>query len=46
VGTPNQIVEQIGEYQRLGIQRMILQFFNADDLDLLEQIATTVLPQL
>lgn len=46
VGTPNQIVDQIGEYQRLGIQRMILQWFDADDLDLLEQIATSVLPQL
>ena len=46
VGTPSQIVDQIGEYQRLGIQRMILQWFDAEDLDLLEQIATSVLPQL
>ena len=46
VGTPSQIVEQLGRMMELGIQRVILQWLDLDDLDGLEAIARGVLPQL
>lgn len=46
VGTGNQIVEQLGELDRAGVQRVMLQWIDLDDLDGLEALATSVLPQL
>ena len=46
VGTGNQIVEQLGELEAVGVQRAMLQWIDLDDLDGLEAFATSVLPQL
>ena len=46
VGTPAQIVDQIGEYAALGIQRLILQQFCPDDLSTIEKVAARILPQV
>ncbi len=46
VGTPSQIVDQIGEYSGLGIQRLILQQFCLDDLSTIEKVAAQILPQV
>ena len=45
-GTPNQIVDRIGEYAELGVQRILLQWMDQDDIDGLEILAKTVLAQL
>ncbi len=45
-GTPSQIVEQLGAMAELGIQRVMLQWLELDDLDGLEALARGVLPQL
>ena len=46
VGTPAQIVDQIGEYADLGIRRLILQQFFPDDLSTIEAVAAQILPQV
>ena len=46
VGTPAQIVDQIGGYAALGIQRLILQQFCPDDLSTIEKVAARIMPQL
>ena len=46
VGTPAQIVDQIGEYAALGIQRLILQQFCLDDLSTIEEVAARIMPRL
>ena len=46
VGTPAQIVDQIGGYAALGIQRLILQQFCLDDLSIMEKVAARIMPQL
>jgi F420-dependent oxidoreductase-like protein len=46
VGTPNEIVEQLGNIRQVGIQRVMLQWLDLDDLDGLEAMATRVLPQI
>ena len=46
VGTPNEIVEQLGAYAEAGVQRIMLQWLDLDDLDGLERFATGVLPQV
>ncbi|MCA9927573.1 MAG: LLM class flavin-dependent oxidoreductase, partial [Anaerolineales bacterium] len=46
VGTGNQIVAQLGAFQEAGVQRIMLQWLDLDDLDGLEALATSVLPQL
>jgi F420-dependent oxidoreductase-like protein len=46
VGTPNQIVDQIHAIGQSGIQRVMLQWMDLDDLDGLENLANRVLPQL
>jgi F420-dependent oxidoreductase-like protein len=46
VGTGDQIVEQLGKWAESGVQRIMLQWLELDDLDGLEAMATTVLPQV
>ena len=45
-GTPDEIVQQIGEYAELGSQRIYLQTLDLADLDHLELVASRVMPQL
>jgi alkanesulfonate monooxygenase SsuD/methylene tetrahydromethanopterin reductase-like flavin-dependent oxidoreductase (luciferase family) len=46
VGTGDQIVEQLGEWDEAGVQRVMLQWLDLDDMDGLEALATSVLSQL
>ncbi|HVB41255.1 MAG TPA: LLM class F420-dependent oxidoreductase [Streptosporangiaceae bacterium] len=43
-GTPAEIVAKVGEFARVGAERMYLQVLDLDDLDHLELIAAEVLP--
>jgi F420-dependent oxidoreductase-like protein len=45
-GTGAQIVAQLGEFAAAGVQRVMLQWLDLDDLEGLEGLATAVLPQL
>jgi F420-dependent oxidoreductase-like protein len=45
-GTPAQIVAQLGQYSKVGLQRVMLQWLDLDDLNGLEDLARTVLPQV
>jgi F420-dependent oxidoreductase-like protein len=45
-GSPDEVVERIGQYAAIGITRMYLQIFDLTDLDHLELIAAKVLPQV
>jgi len=45
-GTPDEVVARIGEYAALGASRVYLQLLDLSDLDHLELIASTVLPQV
>ena len=45
VGTSSEIVEQLGAIHEAGIQRVMLQWLDLDDLDGLEALAEGVLPQ-
>jgi F420-dependent oxidoreductase-like protein len=45
-GTPAQIVAQLGNYSIVGLQRVMLQWLDLDDLEGLEELARTVLPQV
>ncbi len=44
VGTPAAVVDQLGECALAGVQRVMLQWLDLDDLDGLESLAKTVLP--
>ena len=46
VGTADEIVEQLGELAQAGLQRVMLQWLDLDDLDGLEALAKGVLPRL
>lgn len=46
VGTPPQVVDQLGKLAEAGVQRVMLQWLDMDDMDGLEALAQTVLPQL
>ncbi|MBC8505378.1 MAG: LLM class F420-dependent oxidoreductase [Anaerolineales bacterium] len=46
VGTADEIVEQLGELAEAGLQRVMLQWLDLDDVDGLEALAKGVLPQL
>lgn len=46
VGTPEEAAERIGEYEAAGCQRMMLQFFDLDDLDHLDVVQREVQPRL
>jgi F420-dependent oxidoreductase-like protein len=45
-GTPGEIVERLGHLSEAGVQRVMLQWLEVDDLDALEAMAHSVLPQL
>jgi F420-dependent oxidoreductase-like protein len=46
VGTGNEIVDQLGRWAEVGVQRIMLQWLDLDDLDGLEALAQVVLPQV
>ncbi|HEC23344.1 MAG TPA: TIGR03560 family F420-dependent LLM class oxidoreductase [Chloroflexi bacterium] len=46
VGTVSQVVDQLGELADAGVERVMLQWLDLDDLDGLEALAQGVLPQL
>ncbi|MBI4280345.1 MAG: TIGR03560 family F420-dependent LLM class oxidoreductase [Armatimonadetes bacterium] len=46
VGTPSQVVDQVGPLAEAGVQRVMLQWLELDDLDGLELLAQTLLPQV
>jgi F420-dependent oxidoreductase-like protein len=46
VGTPVEIVEQLGRLSEANVQRVMLQWLDQDDLNGLEAFAQTVLPQV
>jgi alkanesulfonate monooxygenase SsuD/methylene tetrahydromethanopterin reductase-like flavin-dependent oxidoreductase (luciferase family) len=45
-GTPDDIVERLGNLAEAGVQRVMLQWLEVDDIDSLEAMAHSVLPQL
>jgi alkanesulfonate monooxygenase SsuD/methylene tetrahydromethanopterin reductase-like flavin-dependent oxidoreductase (luciferase family) len=45
-GTAGAVVEQLGRLAEEGVQRVMLQWLDLDDLDQLEALAQTVLPQV
>lgn len=46
LGTVDEIVTQLGQLSEAGVQRVMLQWLDLDDLDGLERFAHAVLPQL
>lgn len=46
VGTPNDVVEQIGQFAEAGVQRIMVQWLDLDDLEGLEAMGQQALPQL
>jgi alkanesulfonate monooxygenase SsuD/methylene tetrahydromethanopterin reductase-like flavin-dependent oxidoreductase (luciferase family) len=46
VGTPNEVVQKLGEYSEAGIEGVMLQLIDMDDITMLETFAAEVLPQL
>jgi F420-dependent oxidoreductase-like protein len=46
VGTSVEVVDQLGQLAEAGVERVMLQWLDLDDLDGLEALAHTVLPQL
>lgn len=45
VGTGNEVVDQLGKLAEAGVQRVMLQWLDLDDMDGLEAMAQHVLPQ-
>ena len=45
-GTPNEIVERLGDLAEAGVERVMLQWLEVDDMDALEDMAHSILPQL
>jgi alkanesulfonate monooxygenase SsuD/methylene tetrahydromethanopterin reductase-like flavin-dependent oxidoreductase (luciferase family) len=45
VGTASEVVDQLGRLAEAGVQRVMLQWLDLDDLDGLEALARDVLPQ-
>lgn len=45
-GTPSELVDQLGRLAEVGVQRVMLQWLDLDDLDGLEALAKGVLPQV
>jgi len=46
VGTANEIVDQLGDWSEAGVQRIMLQWLDLDDIDRLEGMAHAILPQI
>ncbi len=45
-GTTDEVVERLGRLSEAGVQRVMLQWLEVDDMDALEAMAHSVLPQL
>jgi F420-dependent oxidoreductase-like protein len=45
-GTPNEVIDQLNERAQAGVQRVMLQWLDLDDIDGIEALAQTVLPHL
>ncbi len=45
-GTPNDVVEQLSAFREAGVMRLMAQWLDQDDVDGLELLASSVLPQL
>ena len=45
-GTENEVVEQLGRFAEAGVERVMAQWLEVDDIDALETMAHSVLPQL
>lgn len=45
-GTPNAVVEQLGRLAEAGVQRVMLQWLEQDNIDKLEAFAASVMPQV
>jgi F420-dependent oxidoreductase-like protein len=45
IGAPDQIIERLKEYQAKGVQRIMLQWLEQDNLDDLKTLANTVIPE-
>jgi alkanesulfonate monooxygenase SsuD/methylene tetrahydromethanopterin reductase-like flavin-dependent oxidoreductase (luciferase family) len=43
IGTPNAVVDQLGKLSEVGVQRVMLNWFDLDDIDGLEDLAKAVL---
>jgi alkanesulfonate monooxygenase SsuD/methylene tetrahydromethanopterin reductase-like flavin-dependent oxidoreductase (luciferase family) len=46
VGTPDRAAERLSEYADAGVQRIMLNHALYDDLEMLELLATQVLPKV
>ena len=46
VGTAGEVIERLGALSEVGVERVMLQWLEVDDIDGLEAMAGTVLPQL
>lgn len=46
VGTANQVVDHLGKLAEAGVERVMLQWLELDELDRLEAMAASVLPQV
>lgn len=46
IGTPAQIVEQLAAFREAGVERIMAQWIDLDDIDGLELLASSVLPQI
>src|SRR5262249_41642667 len=44
VGTPNDVIDQLGKYAEAGVQRIMLMWRDQTDIDGIEAMASTVLP--
>ncbi len=46
LGSPDEIVDQLGQWAESGVQRIMLQWLDLDDMDGLETLGTKILPQV
>ena len=46
VGTPDEVLERIAAYREAGVERFMLQHLDHTDLDMLEELATSVRPRV
>ena len=46
VGTPDQVVERIGAYEEAGVEELIIQWWDLEDIEGLQLYAEQILPQL
>ena len=46
LGNASQLVDQLGELAEAGVQRVMLQWLDLEDIEGLEEIASSVMPQL